>query len=147
MRNAAYEEDLATAAHLGQLLDELETAMAQTRCRFRQWQTDAASAIVRVEVAWAAHIRSSEAPDGFLAQSERDAPRVTRRLREQAADHTAIAAAIRNVYGDLLDAIEDEEVMRVRADVVGLRQRVNGHLHRSDCLAWEIANEDLGFGD
>lgn len=142
-----HSQDLATAMGIIADLRGLDEAIETHAESFRTWQSGVACALAKVQVAWAAHTRVDEDPEGFLAAARRDAPRLGHRLEVQRDEHVELADALAAAQRDLLAHSPTESAATAREQLREVSTRIDRHLHDADCLAWEIANEDIGSGD
>lgn len=145
MTKVSLHENLARSRDLPRLLDEL--ARASKREARPEWRVEVEARLGRLGEAFDAHVGADEDPEGFLAAAELEAPHHHHALARQRDDHVGLQSELSATWAAVRGAIDEGGVAYAR-DVVGsLTAAIERHLHRGDCLAWEIANEELGAGD
>lgn len=140
------EENLARSRNLPRLLDRLVAAGEAPTPR-PEWRGEVEGHLERLTEAFNAHVVADEDPEGFLAAAERQAPHHHHALERQREEHIDLRNELNATWAAIHGAIDDEGVAHARDMVDRLATVLGRHLHRGDCLAWEIANEDLGAGD
>ena len=112
-----------------------------------RWRAALDAALDGLDRAWRAHVLADEDPEGFIAESEARAPRMFRALEVQRSEHRTLDDALDAVRSAVAGAVDEVGVAAARFAVARVTRDLEHHLHLGDCLAWEIANEDLGDGD
>lgn len=139
-------ENLARSRNLPRLLDRL-LAVSQAPTPRPEWRGEVEGHLERLVDAFDAHVAADEDPEGFLAAAERQAPHHHRALERQRDEHLDLRNELNEARAAIHGAVDDPGVAHARDMVARLAEVLSRHLHRGDCLAWEIANEDLGAGD
>ena len=127
---------------------ELEQALAVPAGDDPQgWGAMLASPIESMREILAGHIVATEGPDGFYDEILDQAPRLARGVERLRSEHepllqdtVALAARLGSVAGD-------DDVDAVRADALGLIQRLLAHRHRGAELVYDAYAVDISTGD
>lgn len=146
-RRRTLDEHLARSRHLPACLTRLADSAAAPADDHARWRAALDGALDGLDRAWTAHILADEDPDGFLSDAGDRAPRMLRALEMQRTEHRFLDDALDAVRGAVAGAVDEVGVAAARYAVARIGRDLEHHLHRGDCIAWEIANEDLGAGD
>ena len=141
------DEYLERSRNLPSCLARLADAAAAPADDPARWRAALDGALDCLDRAWTAHILADEDPEGFLSDAEERAPRMLRALEMQRTEHRCLDDALDAVRGAVAGAVDEVGVAASRYAVARIGRDLEHHLHRGDCIAWEIANEDLGTGD
>jgi hypothetical protein len=141
--------ELRAAAELPAALDDLlaATLPAAIDEGLADWQLRAATALVRVEVCWAAHVRADDRPDGFLAHARHEAPRLSHEIDLELAEHGLVSAALRDVHDAVIAVREGADLPAVEHRIAEEVRAVRRHLDNGNCLARAVVGDEFGSGD
>jgi hypothetical protein len=142
-RDRWLNEQRSRSAELPALLDRLDAALDAPPADLGSWKRAVGAALDATRTAFAAYAEVDEDPQGFIAASERHAPRFIHALEALRREDHGLLAELTALGHDIAGATTPMEAERIRT----VTDRIEHHVATTNRLAMEIANEDLGSGD
>lgn len=142
-RDRWLSEQRSRSAELPALLDLLDAALDAPPTDLAAWKRAVGGALDATRTAFAAYAEVDEDPQGFIAASERHAPRFIHALETLRREDHGLLDELTALGHDIARANTPIPAERIRT-VTG---RIERHVMTTNRLAMEIANEDLGSGD
>ena len=91
------------------------------------------------------HVELTEGPGGLYEDLRRSAPRLSRKVEQQLADHEVVLAEVERLLGERDEGLADPESVAAHREaataLVGVLVR---HRQRGSDLVWEAYDLDLG---
>lgn len=132
---------------LYQAIVGLEDALATPIGNGPKWRLRVAMAIDYATMRIDQHCSESEEPGGFLDQTGREAPRLSRRINQLRVDHERLEKevfALQVAIGDLQDADVDAQASGIRNQALEFLGHLARHRQRGSDLVYEAYQVDLG---
>ncbi|HUP85894.1 MAG TPA: hypothetical protein VM143_09530 [Acidimicrobiales bacterium] len=142
------EEARQHRAGLRAAVGAVESALSSAaRGRVKAWSVELREELASLSESLDAHIESTEAPDGLLADIAAAVPRLAHRVERTRADHTVLRAALATAAAALPDGDDDGDVPDARTRVVELLTAIVHHRHLGADLVYEAYNVDIEASD
>lgn len=122
-------------------LVELEAAIAAAATS-TQWRSGVGRALERLGTSFAAHVATTEGPQGLFETVVQRAPRLDHHCRLLLEEHTAIQSAIAAATAGL-----DGDTEATRDGATDLLAKLARHRQRGADLVYEAYDVDLGGSD
>lgn len=143
---AAYLDRLrAHRAELGESMRALDAALALPVGMGPVWRRRVRAALTELAHDLRDHVALTEGPGGLYEDLQASAPRLSRRVELQLADHADVLAEVDRLLGERDEGLSGEEAVAAhREAATALVGRLVRHRQRGSDLVWEAYDLDLG---
>jgi hypothetical protein len=124
-------------------LINLEEVLSGPSADAGAWSRQVRTAAEAMQATLRDHVEETEAPDGMLAQVDRDAPWLAGRLQQLRSEHGHLAAAA----ATLVERCDDADPQQIRDEALALLQQVSRHRQLGTDLLYEAYLVDISAAD